>query len=75
MKTPSDSDERMLRALTKVFVGKPIDEIIPVLIVASARALVIEADGDEERLETLGERFCNMMQETAEDMLAKGKVH
>ncbi len=67
--------EALMEAIGKVIVGQATDELIPVLIVASARTLALEADGDAARLEALGEKFCRLLQDTAEDMLVKGKVH
>jgi hypothetical protein len=50
---------------------KPIDEVMPVLITASARLLVIQADGDMNRLSTLLLKFCRIVQNEAADMMEK----
>ena len=49
--------------------GKPSEDVIPTLITLSARALVQEADGDNNQLSTLLLRFCRLMENEATDML------
>ena len=43
-------DEEMLaNALGALLAGKPVEQVVP-MIVATARALMLEADGDEAKL-------------------------
>ena len=69
------NDETMLKKIEKIFHNKTSEEVIPVLIVASARALVLDADGDADKLEALGEKFCALLADTATDMMGKESVH
>ena len=43
-----EPDKPLLDAVKAVITGKSNEEVIPVLIVASARALALEANGDPE---------------------------
>lgn len=60
--------EELLYALGQLLGGEPIDEIISVLIVMSARALFIAAGGDPEELAALIAKFANQLIETTGDM-------
>ena len=68
-------DEALFKAVSKVLTNQPIDEVIPVLVVATARAMVLEADGDRERLQDLGARFCSLLAKTTLDMFDEETVH
>jgi hypothetical protein len=43
-----EPDEPLLDAVKALVTGKSNEDVIPVLIVASARALALEANGDPE---------------------------
>ena len=70
-----DADEPLMAAMANLIHGKTVDKVIPVLIVASARALSQASMGDNDRLEDMGVRFCDMVADLATEMLAKEKLH
>jgi hypothetical protein len=53
---------------------KRTDEVVPVLITAAARALVIESRGELDRLSTLLIRFCRLLENEAADMIQDDKI-
>jgi hypothetical protein len=70
-----EPNDDLLEAVKRVITGQSNDQVIPVLLVAIARALVIDADGDPERLEQLGEKFCALLSDSARDMMETGVLH
>ena len=76
MKLPRSFDkEPLLKAIGKIVTGAPTDQLMPVLIVVLARVLVLEADGDHDKLESLGIKFCDLLAKTATDMMDERSVH
>ena len=61
-------DEPIFREFERYLKGVPNDEVIPVLIIAAARSLVIEADGDAGRLLAGIHKFHVIMAEQAHQM-------
>jgi hypothetical protein len=64
-------DERIYRELGALLDGRPVHDVAPVLVVAAARALATEADGDADKLVFLVRKFSNLLAEQALDMLGK----
>lgn len=64
-------DEQLYRELGALLDGRPIYNVAPILVVAAARALATEADGDMDELVSLVMRFSNLLAEQALDMLGK----
>ena len=64
-------DEQLYRELGALLDGRPIHDVAPVLVVAAARALATEADGDMDELVSLVRKFSNLLAEQALDMLGK----
>lgn len=62
-------DEPLFMAMGRLLDGQPTEDVVPTLIVASARALVDAADGDIDKLSTLLLRFCRLIENEAADML------
>lgn len=68
----ADSDyERIYHELGAILEGRPIHDVAPALIIAAARALATQADGDADRLVSLVWKFSNLLAEQAIDMLGK----
>ena len=67
-----DADgEPLYRELGALLDGQPIHDVAPVLVIAAARALATEADGDADKLVFLVRKFSNLLAEQALDMLGK----
>ena len=63
-------DEEMLaNAFGALLAGKPVEQVVPILIVATARALMLEADGDEAKLGRMLSKFDELLADQAFDML------
>ena len=68
----ADTDyERTYRELGALLEGRPIHDVAPALVIAAARALATEADGDMDELVSLVRKFSNLLAEEALDMLNK----
>jgi hypothetical protein len=68
----ADTDyERTYRELGAILDGRPVHDVAPVLVIAAARALATEADGDADKLVFLVTKFSNLLAEQALDMLGK----
>lgn len=66
----NDADEDELFYMVREFLnGKPIEAVVPILIVAAARALSLGADGDEAKLGRLLSRFDELLIDQAFEML------
>lgn len=68
-----DRDEALFLEARKLFDRKPIDEVMPVLITAVARALVIEADGDTVKISLLVAKFYAILTDQITSMLDEGE--
>ena len=66
-------EEPLFVEVGRLLDGKPTNEIIPILITITARALSDEANGDIDKLSTLLLRFCRFLENEAADML-EGRV-
>ena len=64
----TEPDEPLFEELKKILTGLDNDDVIPVLIVAAARALVLMADGDSFRLDAGIAKFHALMNEQAQEM-------
>ena len=64
-------DEQIYRELGALLDGRPIHDVAPALVVAAARALALEADGDQEKLVLALTKFAQLLAEQALDMLGK----
>ena len=62
------ASKRMVEKLESVIGGKPIDEIAPLLVVAVARMLFIDADGDPVKLNFLTIKFIQHLGDALNDM-------
>lgn len=70
MKQPKPTEQdKMVSGLSRVLAGRPIDEVAPVLVVAVARTLVIDAGGDEQKLGELVGKFNWHLMQTISDMI------
>lgn len=69
-------DEEMLaNALGALLAGKPVEQVVPILIVAAARALMLGADGDEAKLDRMLKRFDELLADEAFDMMKAKQVN
>ena len=68
--TPAEEREnkKIMEGLARVLGGKPTDVIAPVLVVAVARVLLLEADNDPEKLAFLVFKFINRLHEAVSEM-------
>jgi len=66
------TDVELIEALETALGGKPLDEVAPALVVAVARALVIDANGDMDRLNGLTLKFIHHLHLQIIDMLEPG---
>jgi hypothetical protein len=64
--------DQMIHDLEKVIGGKPIEDIAPLLVVAVARMLVIDAEGDTSKLAMLLAKFLEHLTATISDMIGEG---
>ena len=64
-------DEQLYCELGALLNGRSTSDVIPALIVTSARALALEADGDQEKLVLALTKFAQLLAEEALDMLNK----
>ena len=56
-------------AISEVLSAQPVEEVIPVLITASARALIMDANGDLNALEKQFNKFCALVHAMIGDMM------
>jgi hypothetical protein len=61
--------DELFYAVGKLLYRKDIDEVMPVLITAVARALVLDANGDMEKLERQFYRFAELVRSQTADMI------
>jgi hypothetical protein len=59
----------MFFAISELLHAQPVDEVIPVLITASARALIVDANGDLDKLENNFNKFCSLVHSSMGDMM------
>lgn len=63
------NEEMLANALGALLAGKPVEQVVPILIVAAARALMLEADGDEAKLARMLNKFDELLADEAFDMM------
>jgi len=68
-----DNDDALFDEARKLFDQKPIKDVMPVLITAVARALVLDAGGDTVQLALLTAKFYAILVNQMDDMLNEGK--
>ena len=70
--TDDDADEthvKLFLAMSGAMHGHPVEDVIPVLITASARALITDAGIDGKKLMHNYFRFCALLQSQIDDMV------
>jgi hypothetical protein len=63
------SKNEIFKRIAEAVEHQPTEEVIPVLITASARALADDAEGDVNLLSTLLLKFCRLVENNAVEML------
>jgi hypothetical protein len=63
----TDKDE-IMDGITKVIVNKPIDEVAPVLVATVARVLMIDGEGDKDKVAFSVSKFLSRLIETINDI-------
>jgi hypothetical protein len=61
-------NDKLVKDLERVIGGKPIDDVAPLLVVAVARLLFIDAGGDKERMAFLVAKFLHHLSNAINDM-------
>ena len=69
----SADGEQLYREMDALLDGKPIELVAPLLVIAVARALVLEASGDMGELIRLLLKFQLHLNGQIDDMLAEGE--
>jgi hypothetical protein len=75
MDSTDNDDDELFRLLGAILNGRPVDEVIPVLIVAAARAVVEDAGDDPDKLRTAIFKFNRLMAEEALEMFSGRDAH
>ena len=68
MTTISEKD-KLFKDVSELFHKKPVEDVIPILITASARALVTDAGLDMQKLSRNYSKFCNLLRDQITDMV------
>jgi hypothetical protein len=58
----------LFNVMSELLHHQSVDDVMPVLITASARALVMDAEGDIKKLAISHLQFCTLLQEQINDM-------
>ena len=66
--TISEKD-KLFKDVSELFHGKPVEDVIPILITASARCLVTDAGIDMQKLSRNYSKFCNLLRDQITDMV------
>ena len=61
--------DKLFKSVSDLFHRKPVEDVIPILITASARALVTDAGIDMEKLSRNYNKFCNLLRDQITDMV------
>jgi hypothetical protein len=64
----TDMRNEIMDGIAKVIIDKPIDEVAPVLVVAVARVLMIDGEGDKDKVAFSVAKFLSRLTETLNDM-------
>ena len=67
--TPVSEKDKLFKDVSKLFHGKRVEDVIPILITASARALVTDAGLDMQKLSRNYSKFCNLLRDQITDMV------
>ena len=68
MPAPSEKD-KLFKDVSDLFHRKPVEDVIPILITASARCLVTDAGLDMQKLSRNYSKFCNLLRDQITDMV------
>ena len=63
------SNDALFEGMSKLLNAYPVDEVIPVLITAAARSLILDANGDLDVLRAQLPRFCRILHDQVLDMM------
>ena len=66
---PTSEKDKLFKDVSDLFHKKPVEDVIPILITASARALVTDAGIDMEKLSRNYNKFCNLLRDQITDMV------
>ena len=66
---PIGEKDKLFKDVSELFHKKPVEDVIPILITASARALVTDAGIDMEKLARNYNKFCNLLRDQMTDMV------
>ena len=66
---PTSEKDKLFKDVSDLFHKKPVEDVIPILITASARALVTDAGIDMEKLSRNYSRFCTLLSSQITDMV------
>ena len=66
---PVSEKDKLFKDVSELFHKKPVEDVIPILITASARALVTDAGLDMQKLSRNYSKFCNLLRDQITDMV------
>jgi hypothetical protein len=66
---PVSEKDKLFKAVAELFHRKPVEDVIPILITASARCLVTDAGADMEKLSHNYIKFCDLLRDQITDMV------
>ena len=66
---PTSEKDKLFKDVSDLFHKKPVEDVIPILITASARALVTDAGIDMEKLSRNYSKFCALLSSQITDMV------
>ena len=69
MSPPVSEKDKLFKDVSELFHGKPVEDVIPILITASARCLVTDAGIDMEKLSRNYSKFCDFLRDQITDMV------
>lgn len=75
VQTPNDE---LFNGISKLLYGKPIDAVAPVLVVAVARVLMLDGEGDPQKTAMLIAKFMDRLTNVIHDMMTgdpEGTIH
>ena len=67
--TEVSEKDKLFRDVSDLFHKKPVEDVIPILITASARALVTDAGLDMQKLSRNYSKFCDFLRDQITDMV------
>ena len=66
---PTSEKDKLFKDVAELFHGKSVTDVIPILVVASARALTLDAGIDMEKLSRNYSRFCDLLRDQITEMV------